>query len=101
MKAIINVKDEYVYNQIENLTTTYSPWIFEYEKKGEAFVFRYEDENNKQRTKVVVKKHLVKGLSVMAKEAPSRLGNVVTGDSDAIDADVFVQCVIFGKLVYA
>ncbi len=45
-------------------------------------------------------RHLRAGLTAMAKEAPEAFANVLKGDTDAADADSFLQCVVFGKLVY-
>ena len=101
MKVSINVKTQNVLDQIENLTTTYSPWLFEYERIVDGWRFKFEKENGKTATKTLSVKHLEKGMAKLAEESPSRFGNIVTGDSDALDADAFIQCAIFGKLVYA
>ncbi len=101
MKVTIEIKNEYVLNQIDNLTTTYSPWIFSFEQIKDTWSFSFEKDNGKTATKVLTMKHLEKGMRVLAKESPHRFGNIVNGDSDALDADAFIQCAIFGKLVYA
>lgn len=101
MKVSINVKNEHVLNQIENLTINYSPWVFEYERITDGWRFKFEKANGKTATKILNMKSLERGMAKLAEESPSRFGNVVTGDSDALDADAFIQCAIFGKLVYA
>lgn len=40
------------------------------------------------------------GLEVMAKQFPQQFGNIVRGDADAADADLFLQCVCFGEEKY-
>jgi hypothetical protein len=101
MKVTITVKNEHVLDQIENLTVNYSPWILEYKVIPDGWSFKFEKEDGKIVNKIITMKHLEKGMSKLAQEAPHRFGNIVTGDSDAIDADCFIQCAIFGKLVYA
>lgn len=99
--ARIKVKVEYVTDQIDNLTREYSPWLIEYEVvTAGSWNFTYFDAKDKKRKKLITLSHFAKGLTVMATESPNRFGNVVTGDSDALDADAFVQCAIFGKLIY-
>ncbi len=101
MKVTINVNPEHFQNQIENLTRNYSPWIISYERDGKSWIFTYFNEDDKQRKKKITLAHLKKGMGKLAEEEPHRFGNIVTGDSDALDADAFIQCAIFGKLVYA
>lgn len=101
MDIKIKVKTENLTNQIENLTVNYSPWIFSYEQIGKSWVFTYENENYKKRTKTITLAHLAKGMSKLATEDAHRFGSIVTGDTDALDADALIQCTIFGKLVYA
>ena len=41
-----------------------------------------------------------RGLQVMAEEYPRHFGNFMDEADDATTADVFLQCCLFGKLVY-
>ena len=41
-----------------------------------------------------------RGLQVMAKESPSHLADVLTENDDSTTGDVFLQCCVFGKLIY-
>lgn len=105
MKATITVKTEYVLNQIDNLTFEYSPWLRSYEKKSKGkWLFKYDREKDQEGagtgSAVINMKHLATGLNAMAKHSPNRFASVMSGDSDALDADAFIQCVIFGKLIY-
>lgn len=40
------------------------------------------------------------GLTVMAKEHPRHFGELVADTGDATTADVFLQCCLFGKVLY-
>jgi hypothetical protein len=43
---------------------------------------------------------LKKGLKVMAKEAPRHFDDFINENSDAITGDVFLQCAVFGDVIY-
>lgn len=43
---------------------------------------------------------LVKGLDVMARVAPKHFADVIAGRDDADTGDAFLQCCLFGELVY-
>lgn len=40
------------------------------------------------------------GLEIMAAKYPKHFAAMIAGQGDAITGDVFVQCVIFGKVIY-
>jgi hypothetical protein len=40
------------------------------------------------------------GLDLMAKKYPEQLTNIVTENGDAATADIFIQCAVFGDLIY-
>lgn len=40
------------------------------------------------------------GLEAMATQCPQHFGNFLSGDYDSITSDVFLQCCIFGELVF-
>lgn len=44
---------------------------------------------------------LKKGLQVMAEKHPKHWSNFLTHNDDAITADVFIQCCLFGEIVYS
>ncbi len=50
--------------------------------------------------KVLDRKALLKGLSVMAKDEPRHFADFMSEDDDTITADVFLQCACFGKVIY-
>ena len=43
---------------------------------------------------------LAQGIQVMAQKYPAHFANVQTEDDDAETADVFLQCCLFGEIVY-
>lgn len=43
---------------------------------------------------------IVKGLGIMAKDHPRHFGYVTSENADATTGDVFLQCCLFGKVIY-
>lgn len=41
-----------------------------------------------------------KGLFVLARKHPCHLADILKENTDAITADVFLQCCLFGKIIY-
>lgn len=50
--------------------------------------------------RTIGKDELVKGLSVMATKAPKHFADLISENDDAITHDVFIQCVLFGEIVF-
>lgn len=61
-----------------------------------ALVDRLEDVDY-----VIGKEEIERGLQRMATDYPNHLADVKADNSDAITADVFIQCCVFDKLVYS
>jgi len=40
------------------------------------------------------------GLEVMAKDYPEHFANLITDNGDADTADIFMQCCLFGEVIY-
>jgi len=40
------------------------------------------------------------GLQIMAEKEPRHFGNIMTDECDAITGDVFLQCCLFGEVIY-
>lgn len=59
-----------------------------------------EEEDGDQVTKEIGLAELTAGLSVMAVKNPRHFGDLVAENDDAITHDVFIQCVLFGDVVY-
>ena len=45
-------------------------------------------------------KSISEGLNVMATHCPRHLADFLNEESDAATADVFLQCCLFGDLIY-
>ena len=75
-----------------------------WESEGLTVELRYdreEDDEGAGRGKVHLRMaDFLRGLSVMAKEAPSSLGMILNDDMDGPSADAWLQCAVFGRLVY-
>lgn len=48
----------------------------------------------------VGKAELVTGLNTMAAKAPKHFADLINENDDAITHDVFIQCVLFGEIVF-
>lgn len=61
-------------------------------------VERREGEHSKQHQ--LTWKKAERGLEIMAREYPRHFANVLSGEDDAETGDVFLQCCLFGEVVY-
>ena len=59
-----------------------------------------DEEDGDQKTTEIGLTQLTNGLSVMAAKCPRHFGDLVAESDDAITHDVFIQCVLFGDVVY-
>lgn len=59
-----------------------------------------DDDDGDQATKEIGLAELTAGLSAMAAKCPRHFGDLVSENDDAITHDVFIQCVLFGDVVY-
>jgi hypothetical protein len=110
---VFKVKHEVTRKRVEevilSLVTAYSPWVAEvsWEKMTkETFhlVAKYTREEDEEGVfkgrKIIMKPTIERGLVAMATIEPERFGNIINDRYDAIDADIFLQCIIFGKTIY-
>ena len=67
------------------------------ENKWEIEVFDREEPENK--LGAINIKNIQRGLNLLSKY-PYTLGNILTGDYDGNDADVFMQLVVMGEVIY-
>jgi hypothetical protein len=58
----------------------------------------YEGLGNGQKT--ITEVDVRRGLDIMRRDYPEQFAKVMSGDADADTADVFLQCALFGKVVY-
>lgn len=59
--------------------------------------FKEYDEDN---TYILDQKKLIKGAKIMAQKYPRHFKNWIEETDDSITADVFLQCCLFGEIVY-
>lgn len=57
-------------------------------------------EGNENKKYKLDRKAIKKGLNIFAEKYPVHFGNWLSEDDDAITGDVFVQCCLFGEVVY-
>lgn len=57
-------------------------------------------EGNENKKYTLNMKAIKKGLNIFAEKCPRHFGNWLSEDDDAITGDVFVQCCLFGEIVY-
>lgn len=59
-----------------------------------------KEEGNGKGRKTIFRDDLEHGLTVMAQKYPSHFGDMLAENDDANTADVFMQCVLFGDVIY-
>ncbi len=59
-----------------------------------------KEEGNGQGVKVITKQDLDKGLALMASKHARHFGDLVSETGDAITADVLMQCIVLGDVIY-
>lgn len=68
------------------------------------FKITYDDPDGEEGAgggeKVIDRDAIIVGLHQMAFETPHSLGEILNDNSDAVDADNFLQCVVLGSVVY-
>ena len=58
------------------------------------------DLHSNREVHTVTPKKLQHGLSIMGEKYPRHLSNLIEGKYDSITGDVFLQCALFGEIVY-
>lgn len=59
-----------------------------------------DDEGDFKGRKKIREIDIKRGLQAFAKECPKGLADLVSENWDALTADCFFQCVVFGKVIY-
>lgn len=88
-------------------TLTDSIWYADHKLYDGEFVIRLayddpekDDEGAGSGRKNINQFDVERGLNIMADKCPHQFGLLRGEDGDAITADVFLQCVLFGDVVY-
>ena len=68
------------------------------EKTGVGFCKLYDTEEEKPY--LLNLKKIKRGMTVMAKKEPKHFADFVSGDYDQTTGDVFLQCCLFGEVIY-
>lgn len=59
------------------------------------------DDSDEDTSKVMLTRDkAIAGLQIMAQKYPSHFGDFMSENDDASTADVFVQCAVFGEIIY-
>lgn len=124
MKITLEISPDKIANLfVSAFEGNYSPWLH-FAESGDAkparghlwysdadvytkpFAFRLQydtedgEEGDGKGRKTIGQADVARGLEAMAQHCPQRLGEILQGDTDAITADCFLQCIVFGHLVY-
>lgn len=71
---------------------------------GEIFEIRYDDpdkeEGNGKGRKRVTSAAIKRGLSIMANDCPKAFAEMLSENDDSTTADIFLQCVVLGDVIY-
>ncbi len=62
--------------------------------------YEFEESGNPAPIKRMHDAFLITGLRVMAQDYPTHFEAFMTENDDAITGDVFLQCVVFGEVIY-
>jgi hypothetical protein len=108
MRFTVEISDKRISDFLHGHGGGYSPWLRELtgtwnDKKGAVIKFDREQDNEGDGygRMTIRRKDIARGLSVMIHEAPEGFADFIQGNDDDIAFDSFLQCIVFGKLVYA
>jgi len=108
MQISVTILDENILDLFTGHGGSYSSWLHEFEQLGMGTgryraVYDLEDgeEGDAGGFNTFGPDEIAKGLGIMAQESPSQFGQFLAGDADDLTFDIALQCVVFGKIVYA
>lgn len=67
--------------------------------EGCYLTFKDREDEDKRRYRLD-RRTIEEGLAVMAKKYPKHFGDLISENDDADTGDVFMQCCVFGEIVY-
>lgn len=89
-----------LYQSIRNAGDVwYDSEVF-WEQGGKAILEFDKPTDADSGTRTIGKAELVNGLAVMASVAPRHFGDLINENDDATTHDVFLQCVLFGEIIF-
>lgn len=60
-----------------------------------------DDDGDHSASKTIGPKDVERGLEIMARDYPAHFADLAGDNGDCVTADLFLQCILFGKEVYA
>lgn len=108
MKITLNITDTRITDLLHGHGGGSSPWLHELTgawNKKRGFRVKYDREQDEEGSnkgrKLIGKRAVARGLAIMAAQEPYRFSQFLEENDDEICFDTALQCIIFGKCVYA
>lgn len=108
MKITLEISEQRITDLLHGHGGGSSPWLHALEgkwnsKRGARAQFdREEDEEGSNKGRMTIRGPAVRrGLAAMAKEEPYQFSQFLEENDDEIAFDTALQCIIFGKCVFA
>lgn len=108
MKITLNIPDQRVTDLLHGHGGGSSPWLHELvgkwtDKNGFRVKYdREQDEEGDGKGRMRIgRRKVTKGLAIMAEKEPYQFSQFLEENDDEIAFDTALQCIIFGKCVYA
>jgi len=67
---------------------------------GGSIIFEDQEEPNAELPYRLNLESIKKGMSIMAQKYPKHWGDFIAENEDAVTGDVFLQCCVFGEVIY-
>jgi len=67
---------------------------------GALIISDINDEDENKETWTLNLESMAKGLQVMAKDYPNHMADFLNGNDDASTSDVYLQCCLFGEVIF-
>ena len=68
---------------------------------GGSFILIHDAESDDMPGRTLINREVCEiGLQEMAEKYPRHFANLIAGDDDAETADVFLQCCVFGEIIF-
>ena len=108
MNISVTISDQAVLDLFTGHDGSYSSWLHEFEQLGmgtgryrAVYDLEEGEEGDAGGFNTFGPDDIAKGLGIMAQESPRQFGQFLAGDADDLTFDTALQCVVFGKIVYA